>query len=402
MGMAINSLLRTTSSRHQPRQVALAIALGVLCGLLPKASLLFVTLACSCYCLPIHLPLAVVTCLATSLAVPSLEPSVGRLGLWSLSHPQLSQFWLRLDASPLVPWLRLHNTVMHGSLLLGLALLPPIYLITLPLARRLSLLDDQRLTSFDPHFASEVKPQVASRREETLAAPVAPLISYSPIDELWAGQAQDEVPLGEGKREPLPASAVARLTKKCAVEKYPAANSFAEADPIEKITAGAGCPVNSETRDSSFAASVAASVEQLEMLLEDCRSERSAALDSGQIAHRASQLADLVGDLLATCDAPADRPAEFPAEFPAEPACTPLVAEGNCSPQKLELPRSELPRSELPRPAEASYDLPPAAEEPAALVSGPAPSPPPDGGRHVGGGGLRGPHDGQAGGPYGA
>ena len=45
MREALRSLLTSTSSRHRPWHIAAAVALGILCGLIPKSSLLFYLLA---------------------------------------------------------------------------------------------------------------------------------------------------------------------------------------------------------------------------------------------------------------------------------------------------------------------------------------------------------------------
>lgn len=166
MAEAIRSLLRSSSSRHRPWQLAAAIAVGVLCGLLPKLSFAFCLIAALCFLLPIHIPLGALVCVLCSLAANSLAPIAGRLGIWSLTNPLLSEFWLALDALPFVPWLGLHNSVVNGSLLIGISLLLPVFYLTQPIGRWLTPCPSFcNLPRADVDFALELKPSVASLQQ---------------------------------------------------------------------------------------------------------------------------------------------------------------------------------------------------------------------------------------------
>lgn len=185
MGDTIRSLLRRTSSCHQPWQLSLAIALGVVCGILPKFSLLFCFVAVLCCGLPIHLPLAAAICCISSFFVGPLTQTAGRAGLWSLTSPSLVDMWSSLDSLPWLPWIGLHNSVVHGSLLIGLCMALPIFLLTKPLAARLSPsrgVDSE--VAVDPDFALELKPAVAADWSGSSAlAKRSQSISVSVVDE---------------------------------------------------------------------------------------------------------------------------------------------------------------------------------------------------------------------------
>ena len=120
-------IVQSTSSHHRPWQIALAVTAGMLLGILPKFSLLFLIVGIICFVIPAHLPLLVVTAILISFTSPLLESTLGRIGLWSLTHPQLAAYWMRLDSLPWVPWLGIHNTVEHGSLVAWLAAAVPVY-----------------------------------------------------------------------------------------------------------------------------------------------------------------------------------------------------------------------------------------------------------------------------------
>jgi uncharacterized protein (TIGR03546 family) len=134
MREVIQNLLTSTSCRNRPQQIAAAVAVGVLCGLVPVSSVMCLILLACAFLLPIHLPLALVTALLVGLCSPWLQSALGEVGLRSLQHPNLSESWTTLDQYPLIPWLGLHNSVVNGGLLCGLALLLPCYLVARPLA----------------------------------------------------------------------------------------------------------------------------------------------------------------------------------------------------------------------------------------------------------------------------
>lgn len=165
MGESISGLLWSSSSRRRPWQLSAAIAMGLLCGVLPKANLTFGLLACASVLLPIHLPLMVATCLLCSLGSSSLAPWAGQLGRWSLTHPLLREVWLQVNSLPAMPWFRLHNTVLHGSLLMGLGAWLPVFWLVRPVMRRwsqyriaCSVLSSEAPLAADPDFRQEIKP----------------------------------------------------------------------------------------------------------------------------------------------------------------------------------------------------------------------------------------------------
>ena len=159
------SLLVSMSSRQRPWQMALAMALGMLCGLVPKVTVLFAGLMVLCYLLPIHLPLALVTTLFVSVAGHLLHPMTGRLGLWALTHPHASEFWRKWHEVPLLPWLGLYDTVIHGSLALGLAMALPVFLVAWTVFSRLLTRRIPRVrpgAKLDPDRRPEIRPHVSA------------------------------------------------------------------------------------------------------------------------------------------------------------------------------------------------------------------------------------------------
>ncbi len=253
MGEAIRGLLRSSSSRHRPRQLAAAIAMGVMCGLIPKLSLTFCLLGSICILLPIHVPLGALVCVICSMAITTLAPAAGRLGIWSLTNPLFRDLWLGLDALPLVPWLGLHNSVIHGSLLIGLCAWLPVYLLSQPVSRWIAprqLPPSVKIVDFD--FSQELRPVVAT---------------YDPQAHANHG-------------EPIE------------VQLLPTRMQFqATHDPATHDPLAAQDPIEQAGHESDIC-------RELEQLLENCNSEQSIPMSVEQVVERASQIAQYVDDLL--------------------------------------------------------------------------------------------------------
>ncbi len=251
-GAETESLLRSTSSRHRPWQVALAVAAGLVCGLVPKTGFLFVGLLACCYCLPIHLPLALAATLVAACFAPLLEPAAGRIGLWSLTHPQLSSFWNQLDQLPLVPWIGLHNSVTHGSMLIGMALAIPTFLLAW------ALLGLMRSASASPESKQ-------NREENRTSDPDHQHEPIPHVSQFISSKADDNV-----KEEGL-------------------------AETVEVKTGlneSAGIP---DAGESSV-------VVQLESLLASCASEDAHDVGGEEVVARASRMAQLVDEMVAALD----------------------------------------------------------------------------------------------------
>jgi uncharacterized protein (TIGR03546 family) len=135
LGKRLRDALLAASSHRRPWQIALAVTCGLLLGLLPKASGLFVLSVVACFVLPVHFPLLAITAVIVSMSSPVLEPHLGNAGIWTLTQSPLSAFLLRLDALPLVPWAGFHNSLVLGSLFVWLALSVPVYATSLTVAR---------------------------------------------------------------------------------------------------------------------------------------------------------------------------------------------------------------------------------------------------------------------------
>ena len=110
-----------------PRQLAVGVTLGMIIGLVPKGNLIAVGL--------LVLLLAVRANLATGTIAGVLfcwigflvDPISHRIGHALLGVERLQPIWAYLYDLPLVPWTSFNNTVVCGSLILGICLSYPVY-----------------------------------------------------------------------------------------------------------------------------------------------------------------------------------------------------------------------------------------------------------------------------------
>ncbi len=110
-----------------PRQIAFGVALGMMIGLVPKGNMTALLL--------LLVLLATHANLAAGLAAAALFSWVGMwtdrlahlVGLAVLKAGPVQPVGAWLYDVPLAPWTALNNTVVLGSLLLGLVLFYPVY-----------------------------------------------------------------------------------------------------------------------------------------------------------------------------------------------------------------------------------------------------------------------------------
>ncbi len=172
--MLICQFVRRSSSHQRPWQIALAITVGLLLGIVPKATALFVAVGLLCFILPVHLPILVLCAVATWSAAPLLETPMAHLGLWSLTHPTLAAYWLKLDSLPLIPWLGVHNSVVHGSILLWSCMSVPVFVCCFALSRTLI---GEEVVNEAEHIADSVQlnPTRAATTDQTAVQVLKPI-----------------------------------------------------------------------------------------------------------------------------------------------------------------------------------------------------------------------------------
>lgn len=123
-------------SNDSARQMAVAAAFGVLLGLVPKGNLLAVGLSCAFLSVRVHLATGAVVGLAATFLAGSLDTLFHNLGEAILTRPSFQALFAQLYELPFGPWTAFNNTIVCGSLVVGLVAFYPTYRLSLPLFER--------------------------------------------------------------------------------------------------------------------------------------------------------------------------------------------------------------------------------------------------------------------------
>jgi len=136
LSVSLRLLIRALSAESSHRQIAAGIALGMMVGLVPKGNLLAIVLLTCISALRISLPAIFFSTFVFSWVAMLIDPLTDRIGEAVLTQPGLVPFWVWLYDHPLVPWTQFNNTIVMGSLLVGLIASYPLYRLVLPLVEK--------------------------------------------------------------------------------------------------------------------------------------------------------------------------------------------------------------------------------------------------------------------------
>jgi uncharacterized protein (TIGR03546 family) len=118
------------------RQLAFGCALGMMLGLLPKGNLLALAISLIILCSRVNLSTAALCALGFSVLGVNLDALTHFLGQAVLTYEPIVPLWRALYVLPLVPWTSFNNTVVMGSLVLGILLFYPVYRLSLVICQR--------------------------------------------------------------------------------------------------------------------------------------------------------------------------------------------------------------------------------------------------------------------------
>ncbi len=110
-----------------PRQLAAGVMLGMMIGLVPKGNLIAVGLLMLLFAVRANLATGTVAAILFSWLGFMVDPISHRIGQAVLGVELLQPIWAFLYDLPLVPWTSFNNTVVFGSLILGICLACPVY-----------------------------------------------------------------------------------------------------------------------------------------------------------------------------------------------------------------------------------------------------------------------------------
>jgi uncharacterized protein (TIGR03546 family) len=126
----VGRVLGTLCGGSTPHELALGLALGAVLGLIPKANLTAALLCGLILSLRLNLTAAALGTSAGMGLAPMLSVLAHQIGLTMLALGVLQGFWSWLFRQPVIPWLRLDETLVLGQLLIGLVLAWPLYRVS--------------------------------------------------------------------------------------------------------------------------------------------------------------------------------------------------------------------------------------------------------------------------------
>jgi uncharacterized protein (TIGR03546 family) len=140
-----------------PSQVAAGFTLGMILGLVPKGNLIAVSMCVLLVSLRVNKAIAVAAAMAFSFASAWADSFTHKLGALVLGIDSLEPVYGWLYNLPLGPWLGFHNTVVMGSLLVGVYLAYPAYWLVGAAACRLPV------STVDAGFRPAAETQLIAR-----------------------------------------------------------------------------------------------------------------------------------------------------------------------------------------------------------------------------------------------
>ena len=132
------ALVRALTDADSARQIACGFALGMLIGLVPKGNLIALTLGVILFASRANLGAGALAAFGFTWIGLLLDPISHRIGLGLLQFSLLQPTWAWLFNLPFAPWTAFNNTVVLGSLVLGLALFYPTMRLVEPVVHWLA------------------------------------------------------------------------------------------------------------------------------------------------------------------------------------------------------------------------------------------------------------------------
>ena len=124
----IGNILSILNSEENPNQIAAGFAYGALLGLLPMG-LMPALLGLLTFIININLGVVALATALYKILSYILDPVSGQIGYAVLKTPALFPFWTKLYNTPFVPYTKFNNTIVMGSLVLGLVLFVPNFFL---------------------------------------------------------------------------------------------------------------------------------------------------------------------------------------------------------------------------------------------------------------------------------
>jgi uncharacterized protein (TIGR03546 family) len=126
----VRSIVRSLLAGNGAGQLAAGFTLGMIIGIMPKSNLIALTLCIAMFSLRCNKGLGLVTAIAFSFVGPWIDPFAHKVGLAMLGVGSLQTTYATVFNWPFGPWIGFNNTVVTGTLLIGLYVAYPTFWFT--------------------------------------------------------------------------------------------------------------------------------------------------------------------------------------------------------------------------------------------------------------------------------
>ncbi len=123
----IRRFVHALVASNSPGQLATGFTLGMIIGLVPKSNLIALSLCVLLFSLRCNKGFALLAAVMFTCASAWTDPFAHTLGLAVLTAPTLQVNYASVFSLPFGPWFGFHNTVVAGSLLMGLYAAYPVH-----------------------------------------------------------------------------------------------------------------------------------------------------------------------------------------------------------------------------------------------------------------------------------
>ncbi len=158
-----NTILGSVRGFDSTRQLAAGIVLGMLIGIVPKDSLSVYMIGAATILSTANLFCAAISGLSFTWIGTLIDPYSHSAGNAVLGFQPMQGFYAWASELPVVPWTRFDNTVVTGSLVIGLGLAIPLYFMSRTIINRLR--PQFATTLMDIHFVRWLVGSPAHRDE---------------------------------------------------------------------------------------------------------------------------------------------------------------------------------------------------------------------------------------------
>ncbi|WP_299463819.1 TIGR03546 family protein [uncultured Gimesia sp.] len=145
---SLRFLASALSGASSPRQLALGFSMGMVIGLVPKENLLAVVLLFILAGSKVNLCSASLSTMLFSWLSLLIDPLSHLMGRGVLLASPLQGFWQSVYELPFAPWTDFNNTIVMGSLILGLLSFYPTYRLSKPQFEKYTPLVAEKLMKY--------------------------------------------------------------------------------------------------------------------------------------------------------------------------------------------------------------------------------------------------------------